>query len=79
MGRANYIGFYIDWSIEAIGSTSSYIILITSDLIYIGVFLYVDAMVKDMQIRIKSSDFSDQMNSWTMYVREMNFHIEIIR
>lgn len=88
IGRANYMGFYIDWLIEVISSASGYAIVIMTASIYIGIFLYINGMVCDMKMRMKDleSDFTTKMPRHTtnhiricsIYVEEIEFHLNII-
>lgn len=55
--------------------------------IYIGIFLYINGMVADMQMRAKSIDNNDNSvddnpgssKNWLILVEEMKFHLGIIR
>lgn len=87
-GRTNdYTDFYLDWAIELFSNVVSSTILIASTSIYIGLFLYINAMVKDMKMRNMSigSDSmgkppkaSINLEKWSIYVQYIEFHVEII-
>lgn len=53
--------------------------------IYIGMFLYINGMVTDMQMRMKSINDNDsmsdprQLKNWAILVEEMKLHLGIIR
>lgn len=87
MGRDNYIGFFIDCAIEFYGCFSAFVVIHLSGSAYVGIALYINGMVKDMKMRIMSiNDHSsntsvnpiNQMKTWSAYVQEIDFHIEII-
>lgn len=87
MGRDNYMGFFVDWSIEVIATTTGYMTVILSALFYIGMYLYIDGMVNDMRMELmpnRPDSFKkprhplDQRKKWSIYVRQIEFHIEII-
>lgn len=76
------MGFYIDWLIEGIAGIACYTILTISSSIYIGMFLYITGMVKDMKVQIDqdlSPELSKETNKWMIYLQEIKFHAEIIR
>lgn len=82
------MGFFIDWLIQFLASAAELLILVVSGLIYVGIFMYIDAMVKDIRMRFRAIDHQFSFNSekslnksrlWSIYVREMEFHTEIIR
>lgn len=85
LGTTNYIGFYVDCLIQAVASVSNDIILEISASIYIGIYLYINAMVLDVKERVLSIDSDstkeplDQMQLLSNYVKEVIFHIEIIK
>lgn len=85
MGRANYIGYFVDLFVTLIGSSASFIIISMSVSIYVGIFLYITGMVKDMKMCIESIDDelkieppSCQTEKWSIYVNGIEFHTEII-
>lgn len=87
MGRDNYMGFFVDWSIEVIATTTGYMTVILSALFYIGMYLYINGMVNDMRMELmpnRPDSFKkprhplDQRKNWSIYVRQIEFHIEII-
>lgn len=54
---------------------------------YIGMFLYINGMMSDMKMRLNSMNNnsmeaqqkpSSSVEKWSIYVREMDFHVEII-
>lgn len=84
IGRTSYVGFFIDWFIELICFATVLLILIASGSIYIGISLYIIGMVEDLKMRIPSidSDFVAQLNPasvWSIYVKEIDHHVEIIK
>lgn len=80
---SGFIGFYFDLILEAVSSIANFVAIISSGTSYIGIYLYINGMMKDskgrfMAIDLKSSNGSDQENIWTIYVREIRLHVEII-
>lgn len=83
-----YIGFYVDWFIQALSTADKFLVFVMSTSIYIGISVYILAMVKDMKMRMLTIDEdlntkkphlkSQQMGKWAIFVKEMEFHIEII-
>lgn len=87
LGRGNFIGFYFDWAIDATSSLSNYVVVSSSGSSYIGMFLYINGMMRDMKMRLNSMNNnsmeaqqkpSSSVEKWSIYVREMDFHVEII-
>lgn len=80
-GRASYIEFYIELGIEMIAAAMGYFILVLSGTIYIGFFLYMDGMVRDIEIRMTSItiDATNREKIWSIYLEEIDFHVEIIK
>lgn len=89
LGRSNYIGFYVDCIIVVAGGAADFAAILLFGTIHAGFSLYINAMVKDMKIRleaIKDLQSPDEprqplyrMKIWSSYVREIKFHIEIIK
>lgn len=86
LGRSTFFGFLLDWFIQATDGLANFVIFITSVSFYIGMFLYTTGMVRDMQARIIAIEDDpehpqkmNQANKWPIYVREIQFHAEIIR
>lgn len=87
LGRSNYFGFFIDWFVELIGNATAYAMIIATASIFIGLSLYINGMMEDMKMRLMSIDSdstekpSKRLNPvqmWSIYVEEIQFHIEII-
>lgn len=82
--QPSYIGFLIDWTIQLFGTVATYTIVTASASIFIGFFLYITGIVKDMKQRIERNfDIetpkpSDLTEKWSIYVQEIRFHNEII-
>lgn len=86
LGHTNYIGFFIDWLIESLAILAAFVIFNTSALVYIGIFLYINGMKKDLHKRVLSieNDFklsgSQAMTHyWPIYLREIMFHRDITK
>lgn len=82
LGRTTYWGFYLDLILEGFAASSSFLTLVIAGIIYIGIFLYIKSMVKDMEMRIAVIDIDPVSNLtkiWSIYVREMTFRTEITR
>lgn len=84
MGRATYMGFFVDWFIELMCTFLLNIILFLSMFISIGICLYINGMVNDIKMRLMplgndaTNDALQQKRTWAIYVQEMNFHIQTI-
>lgn len=85
MGRTTYIGFFIDCSFQFIATAACYLIIIAGASVYVGIFHYINAMVKDMKMQMLSIEYdssivsSQQDQTWLVYVQEVMFHVEVIR
>lgn len=52
--------------------------------IFVGIFIYINGMVKDMKMRLSAANLdsvgdSSSINIWTIYEQELNLHNEIIK
>lgn len=54
IGREGYVGFFIDWVIELACLIADILSMIASGSLYVGIWLYISAMVKDMKMRMIS-------------------------
>lgn len=79
MSRSNnvYLVFFVDWLFEAIALVVDFIILNLLASIYTGMFLYINAMKRDMKMRFDVS-LSAKNEAWSIYIEEIKFHNEII-
>lgn len=84
---ATYCGFYFDLVCEALSTVANYVGIISSGSSFIGIHLYINGMMRDMKMQFTSikKHFKDQpseslkrMEIWSTYVREINFHNEIL-
>lgn len=80
------MGFFIDWLIELICLAADVLTMIATGSMYIGFCLYINGMVKDMQIRVMSIDTNalsssehSTLSTWSAYVQEIDLHVEIIK
>lgn len=77
------MGFFIDWLIVATAVSAGLIAITATGSIYFGMFCYIDGMVKDVRSRLIGPEvagvhqFSDEVKSWSLFVREIEFHVEI--
>lgn len=78
MGRSTYIGFFIDWTLNWLFVVAPFLILNTTSSIYIGIFLYIDGMAKDMKLRLLLNENEPTQSKVSSYVEEIEFHKEII-
>lgn len=88
MGRTTYIGFLVDWFLDMIFIIANFISFNITASIFVGIFLYINGMVKDMKTRFTSinDDFAacraqqiSQSNEiWSIYIQEIELHIGII-
>lgn len=92
MGRGSYIGFFVDWFIQAIACTSDFVVIILNASLFVGICFYINAMVTDMQMRtmpmkkkpnnrgwtLEPPESLSQKDAWSIYVEEIEFHNEII-
>lgn len=80
LGKGTYAGFLVDWCIEAIAISASFVVVVISMSVYFGCFCYINGMTKDARNRLgstKAAESRDQVSAWPLYVREIEFHIEI--
>lgn len=87
--HTSYIGFYTDCLIELLSIAASFVIFNTSASIYIGLSLYINGMKMDIQRRVMSIDHVHNSPNgpngpqttkyWSIYMREIEFHLNIIR
>lgn len=56
IGRCSYIGFFIDWLFGLLSLSSSFLIVILSASITIGIYLYINGMVDDIKVKMKLID-----------------------
>lgn len=83
LGRNSFIGFYFDLTFETVSSLANFVAIIASGSSYIGIYLYIDGMVKDSKRRLmaidpKSTNGANQEELWPIYVGEIKLHVEII-
>lgn len=81
LGRNTYIGFGVDWVLEACAILMSTVLYISAGSFYIGVCVYINAMVTDMKERLKSPAFGSNSGMairWTSITKEIDLHNEII-
>lgn len=89
MFSATYLGFYFDLACEALSTIANYVGIISTGSSFIGIHLYINGMMRDMKMQFNSInvDFMDpskpsnslrRMEKWSIYVREIEFHIEIV-
>lgn len=87
-GQSTFFGFLVDWFIQTTDGLINFMVLTISVSLYIGMFLYITGMARDMQARIiaieddlasEQPQKMNQANKWPIYVREIQFHAEIIR
>lgn len=58
--------------------------MIINGSVYVGIFLYIHGMVKDMKLRISSAGVGavtelGPLNLWLIYSQENEFHTAIIK
>lgn len=81
LDRTTYMGFCVDWIIELFGTLVCLIMLILSVSFTLGVCLYINAMVTDMEIILNDDDSNgplERMEWWSRYVQEIAYHIKVI-
>lgn len=80
-GRDTYFGFAVDWFLETISIISCFVCFVPVGSLYTGLCLYINGMVLDMKARLTYTAFGSQhrMDLWSVYVKEIAFHIEIIQ
>lgn len=76
-----YFGFFIDWLIQLFALTTGF--TIASGSIFLGLCLYIRAMVQDIKIRTVllgdfQSDAVDCIRIRSAYVEEIRFHMELL-
>lgn len=72
-----YAGFFIDWFIEAGVVVSGIIAINASASFYFGIFCYIDGMVRDLRDRLAINEDLESY-TWPIYMREIEFHGEIM-
>lgn len=82
-GRTNCIGFLIDCVVQLMSSLSGYAIILLSGSSYLGIYIYVNAMVRDMKRELMPIENGSSVDlrlreNWKIFKRAINFHIEII-
>lgn len=84
MDRGTTAGFYLDWFFQVNNGFLALMLVFVAGTIFIGMFFYITAMVNDMTMRIAAidDDFNPQRKYekiiWSIHVREIRFHLEII-
>lgn len=87
MSPPTTFNFLVDCICQMISSWSGYAMILMSGAIYIGIYIYVNAMVDDMKLDIVSDDSEiaheprqplDPKRGWIILVRSIDFHTEII-
>lgn len=88
MDQNKYVGFFIDWLIESFSMATVAAIFIGSTSIYVGIYLYINGMVADIKMRLKSIEDDVSIESdgktlavsemWTIYEQEIKSQIEFI-
>lgn len=84
LGQTTYIGFYVDWLIEVVAIVAGFTILAAASSLFIGMFVYINATIADSRMRLSSIEPGHAIDQsavkfWPVYLREINFHIDIIR
>lgn len=81
------IRFYANWFIQFATTSGCFIAVVASMSFYIGVCSYMEAMINDMEQRLKDSDTivkdasingSAVVNIQPIYVEEIQFHSDIL-
>lgn len=83
LGRDKYFGFAVDWFIVLISVGSCFVMFTTVGSLYSGLCFYITGMVVDMKTQLSCSVFgshetSNRTKCWTIYVKEITVHIEIL-
>lgn len=80
----DYLRFAFDWLIELLAIIPGAIVIVMTGSLYSGLCLYINGMVADMKASIPNSAFDSHLRSnqpveyWSIFVKEIDFHIEII-
>lgn len=85
LGRTTYIGFFVDWLLEAFSISVGFLIESASTSMFIGILYYISAMISDLNARIMSvngcaakESLQQRKALYSTYVDEMEFYTEII-
>lgn len=86
LGRTNYVGFFVDWSIQSVAIIGCFFVVLASGISYVGIFLYIHGMVADVQKRLESigdgvttqTTGSSSVQMWSIYRQQIDFHLKII-
>lgn len=85
LDRSTYIGFFVLWLMDLVLLAPSILLILMSASIYIGTFLYINAMVNDLKGRLaaivtnepdKQQPTPDKI--WPIYIQQIELHIDII-
>lgn len=63
LGRNNYVGYAVDWIIELVAAVSCMIFVLINGSLYIGLCLYINAMVADMKTRLATDALVSDINT----------------
>lgn len=79
-----YVAFFIDWILVFSIFLPCFTLLATVGSLYVGLCSYINAMVADMRVHMSQSAFGSvkrpqNVNFWPIYIKEVHFHIQIIR
>lgn len=82
-----FIRFFVEWCIDASCAASCFVMVIACASSYVGIILYITGMVRDLKARLASIEDGPSPEPqrtvhpteiWSIYVREIRFHVEII-
>lgn len=73
-----YVGFYVDWLIEALGSIDHLLTLIAAAMFHLGMCLYVNGMVGDLATQMKEKATEPALLSKETVIEAIRFHADVI-
>lgn len=81
-------GYYMQWFIAMTSSAMYFILLITFAALYTGLCFYINGMVNDLKKQVENVDETlkreaarpriDKTEIWLKFVKEYQFHTEIL-
>lgn len=78
IGRETYHGYYADWITQAAVGIPYALIVTTIGSFYVGIYLYINGMVEDLEETLTRIDYYNENFNWPTYVEVIHLHNTII-
>lgn len=79
LGRQTYFGYYVDW-LHLVFSVVPYCLIFTIiGSVFVGIYIYILAMVEDLQAILRRIEHTKPECMWPTYVNQIRFHNEICK